>query len=305
MDVDTTSGKMSHSDLLNKFKDENIDILIGTQMVAKGLDFPNVTLVGVLAADMGLNMNDFRSGERTFDLITQVCGRAGRGDVGGRAIVQTYTPDNSVIQRAKKQDYLSFYNDEIFLRQTLRYPPFCEIISLLFTSTSNGAASIYSKKIRNYIERALFLNGENGVEVLGPVLSDLSRINNKYRWRIIIKCKMNNNIRMIINNLIKTHYKTKESKWKEWDQVLQGLAKEVEELGSSVFYSEGTNDQEEAGLEHTAEKTKHSQNKQINFLTLIKLHDILIGIVKKKEQKRTIKMTRKQLTKWQELHIHQ
>lgn len=214
MDVDTTTQKTSHQDILNKFKEEKTDILIGTQMVAKGLDFPEVTLVGVLAADMGLNSNDFRSGERTFDLITQVCGRAGRGELSGRAIVQTYTPDNEVIILAKEQNYSAFYNKEIELRKALNYPPYCDIISILFTATSNGAVATYSKKIRNYIERALTLNEiYNDVEVLGPTPSDLSRINNKYRWRIILKCNMNEKLKMIINNIINGHNKTKESKW--------------------------------------------------------------------------------------------
>lgn len=214
MDVDTTTRKTSHGEILNKFQNEKIDILIGTQMVAKGLDFPSVTLVGVLAADIGLNLNDFRSGERTFDLVTQVCGRAGRGEISGRAIVQTYTPENDIILHAKKQNYLAFYENEIKLRQILRYPPFCDIISILFTASSNGAVSVYAQKIRNYIERAFLLNNViDNVDVLGPTPSNLSRINNKYRWRILIKCNINDKIKIIINNLIKGHNKTKESKW--------------------------------------------------------------------------------------------
>lgn len=213
MDVDTTKKKSSHSDILNQFKEEKTDILIGTQMVAKGLDFPSVTLVGVLAADMGLNLNDFRSGERTFDLITQVCGRAGRGDTPGRAIVQTYMPENSIINRAKNQDYLSFYKDEIHLRKALNYPPFCDIISLLFTSTSNGAVLTYSQRIKNYLDKAFHINKIQNAEIYGPAASDLSRINNKYRYRIMIKCHAVDDIKMIINNLIKVHSRKKESKW--------------------------------------------------------------------------------------------
>lgn len=213
MDIDTTTKKTSHKDILHKFKEEKVDILIGTQMVAKGLDFPSVTLVGVLAADMGLNLNDFRAGERTFDLITQVCGRAGRGDIKGRAIIQTYSPENNVISLAKNQDYLSFYKSEITLRESLKYPPFCDIISLLFTSTSDNAVCIYTKKIKRYLDRALYLNDINNVEILGPTMSNLSRINNKYRWRILVKCTLNDKIKVIINNIIKGHYKTKESKW--------------------------------------------------------------------------------------------
>ncbi len=213
MDIDTTKKKSSHSDILNQFKEEKIDILIGTQMVAKGLDFSSVTLVGVLAADMGLNSNDFRSGERSFDLITQVCGRAGRGNIPGRAIVQTYIPENSIINRAKNQDYTSFYNDEIKMRKALNYPPFCDIISLLFTSTSNGAVTTYSRRVRTYLEGAFRINRIVDVDILGPTASDLSRINNKYRYRILIKCHMNDNIKMIINNLIMIHSRKKENKW--------------------------------------------------------------------------------------------
>jgi len=214
MGVDTTTKKSSHSDILNRFKEEKTDILIGTQMVTKGLDFPSVTLVGVLAADMGLNINDYRSGERTFDLITQVCGRAGRGEVAGRALVQTYAPENDIILHAKEQNYIAFYENEINLRQILRYPPFCDIISILFTASTNNSVSSYAQKVRNYIERAFLLNNIiDSSDVLGPTPSNLSRINNKYRWRILIKCNMNDKIKTIINNLIKGHNKTKESKW--------------------------------------------------------------------------------------------
>lgn len=214
MDVDTTTRKTSHSDILKMFKEEKTDILIGTQMVAKGLDFPSVTLVGVLAADIGLNLNDFRSGERTFDLITQVCGRAGRGEKPGRAIVQTYTPENDIILHAKNQNYLAFFENEINLRQILRYPPFCDIVSILFTSSSNDAVSSYSHKIKKYVERAFYLTDIlDANEILGPTPCSLSRINDKYRWQILIKCKVDENFKKIINNIIKVHNKTKESKW--------------------------------------------------------------------------------------------
>jgi len=163
---------------------------------------------------MGLNINDYRSGERTFDLITQVCGRAGRGEVAGRALVQTYAPENDIILHAKEQNYIAFYENEINLRQILRYPPFCDIISILFTASTNNSVSSYAQKVRNYIERAFLLNNIiDSSDVLGPTPSNLSRINNKYRWRILIKCNMNDKIKTIINNLIKGHNKTKESKW--------------------------------------------------------------------------------------------
>ena len=128
MDVDTTSTKNAHEIILNKFKDEKIDILLGTQMITKGHDFSNVTLVGVLAADSSINISDYRAQERTFQLLTQVCGRSGRGDKKGRAIIQTYMPDEFSIQMAKNQDFLNFYSNEIKVREKLNYPPFCDII---------------------------------------------------------------------------------------------------------------------------------------------------------------------------------
>lgn len=130
MDIDTISKKDSHEQILNKFKDENVDILIGTQMIVKGHHFPNVTLVGVIAADTSLNIEDFRANERTFQILTQVSGRAGREEKG-RVIIQTYNPDSFSIEYAKHQDYKLFYNTEIMLRKGLKYPPFCDIIMLL------------------------------------------------------------------------------------------------------------------------------------------------------------------------------
>ena len=127
MDIDTVSKKNSHEEILNKFKNENIDILIGTQMVVKGHHFPNVTLVGVIAADGSLNIGDFRASEKTFQILTQVAGRAGREKDEGRVIIQTYNPDNYAIEFAKKQDYNLFYNTEIDIRKQLKYPPFCDI----------------------------------------------------------------------------------------------------------------------------------------------------------------------------------
>ena len=128
MDVDTTQKKNAHEQILNKFRDEKIDILLGTQMITKGHDFSNVTLVGVLAADSSLNIDDYRAAERTFQLLTQVCGRSGRGDKKGRAIIQTYLPDDFSIQMAQENNYLGFYDKEIKVREKLNYPPFCDIM---------------------------------------------------------------------------------------------------------------------------------------------------------------------------------
>ena len=180
MDADTTSGKNSHEAILNRFQNEKIPILLGTQMVTKGLDFPNVTLVGVLAADMSLNIDDFRAAERTFGQITQVCGRAGRGDIEGRAIVQTYQPEHYAIEYAKNHDYESFYEEEINIREMLKNPPFNDLI-LLMMQGSNEDSIIHelgriAKRLR-----------ARGLSVMGPVPAPYSRIKNKYRWRIILR----------------------------------------------------------------------------------------------------------------------
>ena len=132
MDIDTVSKKNSHEEILNKFKNENIDILIGTQMVVKGHHFPNVTLVGVIAADGSLNIDDYRAVERTFQILVQVAGRAGREKDEGKVFIQTYNPDNYAIELSKKQDYIKFYEAEINLRKCLNYPPFCDIILFKF-----------------------------------------------------------------------------------------------------------------------------------------------------------------------------
>lgn len=211
MDVDTTGGKSSHEKLLKQFEDEKTDILIGTQMITKGLDFPNVTLSAAIAADISLNLDDFRANERTFALITQVCGRAGRGEKNGRAVIQTYSPDNHVLALAAKQDYKMFFDEEISLRKELVYPPFCDIVSLLFTSTSNNAVFEYAKKVEKYINAALKKSGAY-YSILGPAQATLAKINNKYRWRITVKLNLNANVRKIFRKLLSVHTKNKESK---------------------------------------------------------------------------------------------
>jgi len=202
MDLDTTTKKDSHEEILNKFKNENIDIMIGTQMVAKGHDFPNVTLVGVMAADTSLNSNDFYSAERTFDLLTQVSGRAGRAEKNGRVIVQTYESDNYSIVAAKEHDYERFYNQEILLREQLNYPPFSDITLINISGDAENQVISDSRKIREVFEE--FFKGNEQVRVLREVPSPISKIKNKYRFRIIIKSdvcnKINNEIYELLNS---------------------------------------------------------------------------------------------------------
>ncbi|MBR2289986.1 MAG: primosomal protein N' [Clostridia bacterium] len=188
MDIDTVTTKNSHEAILNKFKNENIDILIGTQMVVKGHHFPKVTLVGVISADSSLNIEDYRATERTFQTIVQVAGRAGREQEKGRVIIQTYNPDSYAILDAKEQNYDKFYAQEIGLRKVLKYPPFCDIILVKFAGTDLnemvGLSNIFYQNLQKYI------NGTNGM-VFKPVPAPIDKIKNKFRWRIIIKGKVN------------------------------------------------------------------------------------------------------------------
>ena len=201
MDIDTVTRKNSHEEILNKFKNDNIDILIGTQMVVKGHHFPNVTLVGVIAADSSLYIEDYRANERTFQILTQVAGRAGREKLPGRVIIQTYNPDNFAIECSKKQNYDEFYETEIELRKQLKYPPFCYIISIGLTDTDNNKIKNVSEKLYNNISRTI-KNEKMDFNIYKPLPCPIDKIKNKYRWRIILKGKLNNKIIDIINKSI-------------------------------------------------------------------------------------------------------
>ena len=203
MDIDTVTKKNSHEEILSKFKNENIDILIGTQMVVKGHHFPNVTLVGVIAADSSLNIDDYRANERTFQLLTQVAGRAGREQLDGKVIIQTYNPENFSIICAQKQDYEMFYNTEIALRKQLKYPPFCDIMLIGFNSLSEKEIIELSNRVYNYLKGKL--NGQDYI-VLKPMPSPIDRIQNRYRWRIIIKGNITEETNFIINECLKKVY---------------------------------------------------------------------------------------------------
>ncbi len=192
MDADTTSDRMAHERILSQFCNSDIDILIGTQMITKGLDFENVTLVGVLAADMSLNQEDYRAQERTFDLVTQVCGRAGRGKYPGRAIIQTYNPDNETLLLSSRHDYKTFYKNEIEFRSMLGYPPFCEFININFSDsdfdkTKTTAKEFYDSLCQIVRDRGL----EEYISMFPPCQSAIGRINDKYRYRILARSRYN------------------------------------------------------------------------------------------------------------------
>lgn len=200
MDVDTTTTKNAHAKIINSFLEEKYNILIGTQMIAKGLDFPNVTLVGVLNADIGLNFPDFRSSETTFSLLNQVLGRSGRGNKEGKVLIQTFNPEHYAITYTKNHDYLGFYNEEMKIRKILKYPPYYYICSIKIISKDYNLASKSSYDVVNYLKQ----NIKNEI-ILGPSVCNVFKLNNNYRFQIIIKYKDVNNILEYLNN-IEHHY---------------------------------------------------------------------------------------------------
>lgn len=201
MDFDTTSRKGMHEKMIKAFKNQEYDILLGTQIVSKGLDFDNVTLVGVINADTSLNIPDFRSSETTFSLLAQVAGRAGRSTKEGEVIIQTFNPDHYAIQYTKKHDYLGFYNKEMFIRRELKYPPFYYICYLKIS----GKDSDYIYGEVNKIKKVLEKNLENTI-ILGPSPCTIFKLNNIYRYGIILKYKKEDNLREVLDKII-DHYK--------------------------------------------------------------------------------------------------
>ncbi len=185
MDTDTTSKKGSHSKIINDFKDHKYDILLGTQMISKGLDFPLVTLVGVINADATLNIPDFRSGEKTFALLSQTAGRAGRKDLQGEVILQTFNKDNYILNCVKENDYKRFYQYEMNNRHKLNYPPYYYLCSIKVSSKDYDLASSETNKVKKYLESHLSAN----TIILGPTTASVFKINNVYNFQIIIKYK--------------------------------------------------------------------------------------------------------------------
>ena len=186
MDTDTTRKRGMHDKVLSKFKAGGVDIIIGTQMIAKGLDFPKVTLVGVISADTALNLPDFRSAERTFNLLTQVAGRAGRSDLGGRVIIQSYTPQHYSIQAAKNHDYNTFYDKEIHLRKELYLPPFCHMVSLTLRGRNEERVFKASDNLKASLEEGA---KSKNIDILGPAPSAISRMKGMYRWSIFLRAE--------------------------------------------------------------------------------------------------------------------
>ncbi len=206
MDADTTSKKGSHEDIIKGIENLEYDIIVGTQMISKGLDFPKVTLVGIINADESLNIPDFRSGENTFSLLSQVSGRAGRADLKGKVIIQTFNPDNKTLNYVLKNDYLGNYNYEMDIRKKLKYPPYYYLVLLRITSKNYEMASKESIKVANYLRKQI----KNETICLGPTTANMFKINNVFRFQVIIKYRREDNLFDIISELDRQYINNKD-----------------------------------------------------------------------------------------------
>jgi len=186
-DSDVTRGRHSHDEILSKFRAHRADILIGTQMVAKGLDLPLVTLVGVVSADTALNLPDFRGGERTFQLLSQVAGRAGRGTKGGKVITQTYAPEHYAIRAAAEHDYASFYEQEIDYRRQLHNPPFNQLACLTYSYTNDALCQREAERMKRVLSQEIASQGIAGIELIGPAPAFIHRLRGRFRWQLILR----------------------------------------------------------------------------------------------------------------------
>lgn len=213
MDADTVASR-GHEAILSHFQNDHVPILLGTQMVAKGLDLENVTLVGVLASDLSLYVENYHAPERTFDLLAQVIGRAGRGNKQGRAVIQTYAPENDVIQAAAAQDYEAFYQSELRMRKLRRYPPFAD----LFTLTISGAderrvqhsAALLRDALRVAVQREKLRSLQ--LEVLGPAPAGVYKMNNRFRYHVFIVGCSCAELRSLIAEYLHAFYQHKENR---------------------------------------------------------------------------------------------
>ena len=213
MDADTTFSRYSYEKNFTDFRNGKYDIMIGTQMIGKGLDFPDVTLVGVLSVDKSLYAGDFRSYERTFSLITQVVGRSGRGDKKGRAVLQTFMPEHYIMELSSSQDYEGFYNEEIAIRHAMIFPPYCDMYVFAFSGTDEEKVKKGAESVLSFMDTELRkLNPKTPVRVLGPVKASYGRINGRFRYRIIMKCKNTAEIRGFTDNILKNSRKLENMK---------------------------------------------------------------------------------------------
>ena len=204
MDADTITATQSHEVLLDRFRWKQVPILLGTQMVAKGLDFANVTLVGVVDGDLSLYADNYRAAERTFSLLTQVVGGGGRGEKLGRAVIQTWTPDNDVINLAARQDYDTFYEEEREMRRMLRFPPFLDLFRITLSGPEETqvlrACAVIRRSLEPWVKPRQ--QGPEGPEVLGPAPAPVLKVNNRYRYRVLLKCRNGREIRAVLAQIL-------------------------------------------------------------------------------------------------------
>ena len=198
MDSDTMTYKNSYEKVLREFRSGRIDILIGTQMIAKGLDFPNVTLVGIINADLSLHIPDFRAEERTFQLLTQVAGRSGRGDVPGEVLIQTFTPQNIAIQCARTNDFLKFYNEQLAVRKMLSFPPCAHIIAVHFRGPDESQVAKFADEFLNRLRPSI----NSGIKIGGPIPSPVSKVKSKFRYLIIFRGDRMKELREVLREQI-------------------------------------------------------------------------------------------------------
>ncbi len=203
MDADTTTSRYAYEKILGKFRRHEADILLGTQMVTKGHDFPDVTLVGVLLADMSLYLDDYRAGERTFSMLTQVIGRAGRGQKAGEAIIQTSNPDSECIRLACAQDFPLFYENEIRLRRSLRFPPYCDLALLTLSCTDEVELCRSAKRLSEEFQALCQSEfSDLPIDAFGPFEAPVYRVENRYRYRMVVKCRLNRRSRALFASLL-------------------------------------------------------------------------------------------------------
>jgi primosomal protein N' (replication factor Y) len=214
MDADTITATHSHEAILSRFQKKKVPILLGTQMVAKGLDFENVTLVGVIAADLSLYVDNFRAAERTFSLLTQVVGRAGRGQKSGRAVIQTWTPEGDVIRLAAAQDYDGFYRQELALRRLRGCPPFSDFFFITTTGQDEDAVLRTCMRLRQMLESWLSRPPYAGfqLQILGPAPAAVAKVNNRYRYRLTLNGPNTRQLRTLIAHLLRTAQTEKENR---------------------------------------------------------------------------------------------
>ncbi len=196
MDRDTVSGKRHFETILQGFRDGDFDVLVGTQMIAKGHDIPNVTLVGIVSADIGLGMPDFRAAERTFQLLTQAAGRAGRGDLAGQVLIQTVNPEHYAVRFAAAQDYQLFYEKEIQFRRLMRYPPFSALANVLVRSERQEQALAMSSELGQLLDPP-----PDGLKVLGPAEAPVPRLRNEFRYQLLLKAASRKRLNEVLQML--------------------------------------------------------------------------------------------------------